>query len=468
MSLDRTHELVLASFEKQRGVELPQLQSEIAHLRAVGERRNADRIRELEQRVREIQRNDDENKYLLEFGSMMFREDVKPNIPNKEKRNAVSDPRSALCNLRLESGAFARVSVWSSGADLCRAVLSKVTGVDVEGAYASIEINGQRLDRGMVLWDIGGIRVASPSARSITKSSINELRFAMRETRDTWDVRVHDGRGEDTPEIARARLADWCSEADITHIIGRAEEQDAFFLEPGWLRVSGTLGETVERLPIDVDREAVRLVRVDRIVSRKRKHRDPEVTRSGTLEGFIKRKPGEQRHGTFMEYIGMLDRLKIGGASAAAARRQQRQQPQPQQNGRRKRKRGWTDNDFVPDFVTPVKRTRRDTQQLHTFDKGARESVCVKCGSEMSYVRIEAAFVCPGYDEECVDCEGHVEVIHRHCGHSVAAVDNGPSALPFGTKLQYSHSSYKRINHFVRAHLALLWDACHSHILRTE
>jgi hypothetical protein len=105
--------------------------------------------------------------------------------------------------------------------------------------------------------------------------------------------------------------------------------------------------------------------------------------------------------------------------------------------------------------VTPVKRTRRDerhTQQPHTFDKGTRESVCVKCGSEMSYVRIEAAFVCPGYDEECVDCEGHVEVIHRHCGHSVAAVDNGPSALPFGTKLQYSHSSYKRINHFVRAH----------------
>jgi hypothetical protein len=209
MSLDRTHELVLASFEKQRGVELPQLQSEIAHLRAAGERRNADRIRELEKRVREIQRNDDENKYLLEFGSMMFREDVKPNIPTKEKRNAVSDPRSALCNLRLESGAFARVLVWSSGADLCRAVLSKVTGVDVEGAYASIEINGQRLDRGMVLWDIGGIRVASPSARSITKSSINELRFAMRETRDTWDVRVHDGRSEDAPEIAIRWARPW-------------------------------------------------------------------------------------------------------------------------------------------------------------------------------------------------------------------------------------------------------------------
>jgi hypothetical protein len=32
------------------------------------------------------------------------------------------------------------------------------------------------------------------------------------------------------------------------------------------------------------------------------------------------------------------------------------------------------------------------------------------------------------------------------------AVDNGPLALLFGTKLQYSHSSYKWINHFVWAH----------------
>jgi hypothetical protein len=320
MSLDRTHELVLASFEKQCGVELPQLQSEIAHLHATGERRNADRIHELEKRVRKIQCNDDENKYLLEFGLMMFCEDVKPNIPTKEKRNTVSDPRSALCNLRLKSGAFARMSVWSSGADLCHAMLSKVTGVDIEGAYVSIEINGQRLDCGMVLWDIGGIRVVLLSARLITKSSINELWFAMREMCDTWDVCVHDGRSEDAPEIVGVRLADWCSEGDIVHIVGWLGEQDAFFVEPGWLRVRDTLGETMERLPIDADREVVRLVRVDRIVLRKCKYHDPDVARSGMLEGFIKRKHGEQRHGTFMEYIGMLDWLKIGGALAAAAR----------------------------------------------------------------------------------------------------------------------------------------------------
>jgi hypothetical protein len=485
MSLDRTHELVLAGFEKQRGVELPQLKDELALLQVAAtadakkNRAHYDSIKHLKQRIREIENNDDEHAYLLEFGSWLFGGDqagtAAPQTPKPRSRAAVTpkvemNTKSLLCTLRLESGVLARVSVWSTAANLCEVVLSKITGIDAEGAYESIEINNQVLEPGMVLWDIKGIKLAPPpSARStVSKADINSLRFKLKEARRTWTLPIFDGREDDGSALAgnMIELHDWCTERDITRILRRSNDvEDAFFLEPGKVRVRTTLGDAVDT----VGRIPHRIVRVDRIVSRRRKSKPPVAAKGGTLEGFIKRKRGEQRHEVFMEYIDMLARLKIGGGTKSVG------------GGPRKRKNTWDDNSLVPDFVPAtsgtVKRTRTEIHGRAGANRGVdgiedetpvvgesqidgvktNEGICIKCGSEMTYVRAEASLVCNGYDEECVDCEGNIEVIHRQCGYSVDALDNSPSSLPFGTKMQYTHSSYKRI---VRDPILFFWLSC--------
>lgn len=78
MSLDRTHEEVLANFQRQELVELPKLKEKEKTLVGrlakgkVGQSQYEavqEQLREVRERIIKIERKEDENNYLLEFGS---------------------------------------------------------------------------------------------------------------------------------------------------------------------------------------------------------------------------------------------------------------------------------------------------------------------------------------------------------------------------------------------------------------
>lgn len=502
MSINYAHDAIIGEFEREKTKELPDLKRKLAalkkkkkHIRSLNDRiaslrielrsleskrsknkmvrqkikgikeeiirLNADNgnmagivieIEKIEQRIREIEDNTEENEYLLELGSMIFNESQSSNesvTVSPPKTTIKEQGQNLCCMISVPQLGIPpiRVSVWSTPTDLCRDLLAPYTGQYLLGAYESIKLNGEEILPDIVLWDVRTIKV-------VQGRTINQLTFTLKPCNAVYKVQVFESNtGDELTGVFS--VEDWCSEHDISQLIGRAADlDDAFFLLPDAdadanqkIRIRSDIGDAIRSIhgeTIPSEDTVFVLLRSDRIVTRKRMNTTKSVSvRRDLLEGIIKQEKGEQRYEVFVEFVDMLSRLKLNGRAANAADRVIEQAHI---------KRQIDPDELTNNESTPVTKRRRRNRKKDTVSVSRRSggggNCCALCGSMLTYMRSEGAFVCQGYDEQCVDCDGNVEIVHKPCGYTVQTIDNGPSSLPFGTKVQGLNTTYKRINHF--------------------
>lgn len=91
MSLVNTHEKLLDQFEKQQDVELPRLKQELERLKAAPSCSSVDlQIRQMERRINDMEKHEEEYTYLFEFGAWCFK-----NSLNSDCRKTTVDSPSA-------------------------------------------------------------------------------------------------------------------------------------------------------------------------------------------------------------------------------------------------------------------------------------------------------------------------------------------------------------------------------------
>jgi len=592
MTLVGTHERLMEAFEKQRGVELPRLQEELAHARAEPSCASNDRrIKDLERSIERIMSREDEHNYLLEFGAWCFHSSLaspqasKPrptnmpppatevslpqkkmgctsasiediNINNSIPSSPVISPphgqfncpasTDLTCVLEIQweqshgrppaqettttTVVVTQVSAWADRDLLCRTVLVNLTHQPAKGAYQYITVNDQELEDGVTLCDIKSLKLgsdagcqsawsssaqpASPANQKGHHAASNKLRFALKQTQVSWRLPVFSGAGSERvgvellPMAAAATaladgllvLPDWATENDIATWLNRPAGHDAFFLLPADVRVAKDVGQAMAlagQRGLAVDK----LVRVDRIVSRRRRnHSSPSsssttatTTTGGTLDQFVLQKDGDRKEEVFMQYISMLDKLRLNTgtqaiqeANMASKRKLSSIEVAPStsrthgENGYHSKRKRRRTNASLGDIQLRAELSasraaqasqlcavvhhdnggeHRELQPLPPQPSGDADGAncCPWCGSDLMYVRREGASVCRGFEEECVDCEGNVEIIARPCGYSVTDIDSGLTGPPGScastavasgantSAANLSHTTYKRM-----------------------